>query len=567
MKILLVGINAKYIHTCLSVRYLRQCCPDAVMREYTINDRPAQVTASIFEEQPDVALFSCYIWNINFVLEVADNLKKVLPECRIFFGGPEVSYDAKRVLDENPFVDGILRGEGEKTFSSLVQSQMNPHGILGMSYRKGGEIVSNPDRELICDLNTIPFPYTEEEMKPLSGKLIYYESSRGCPFQCSYCISSTIHSVRYLPLWRVKQELLFFIRHNVRIVKFVDRTFNADRKRTYELFEFLIANAGETTFHFEIAADLFNEEILSLLKTAPKGLFQFEIGVQSTNPSTIAAIDRKTSVAKIKNAVMSLLDIGTVHLHLDLIAGLPYEDLRTFRRSFDEVFSLHPHVLQLGFLKLLRGTKIRTQTDLFHYQYLSQPPYEILSNDFLSYGDVLVLKRVEDVFEQYYNSGVFSHAMEYLLKRWDSAFDLFLEVADFFKEHGYDKVAHSRKNLYALLCEFAKEKDMPDAFYDYLKYDYLMQNKGAATPEWSLAPYDKALLSFRFDFLKEEENIHRYLPEHEGQKVKDIIKQVHFERFFYDVLGGGKKEEHVILFDYFHEKAVKISSNKHDKFF
>lgn len=557
MKAALIGINSKYIHSCLSIRYLKMCCPDMIMREYTINEQVETVTADIYKLHADVVLFACYIWNIRFAAEVSERLKKV-SDCKIIFGGPEVTYNAAETMKKYPFIDAIMVGEGEETIAELEKNNMSPVGIDGMVYRDNDDIVENPPRELIKDFNKVPFPYTDEDIKALSGKLIYYESSRGCPFRCSYCLSSTIHSVRFLDLERVKKELMFFVKHKVKIVKFVDRTFNADKKRTYELLRFLIENADETTFHFEIAADLITDEMLDILKDAPKALFQFEIGVQSTNPNTLRAIDRYADNEKIKRAVVKVLKLGTVHVHLDLIAGLPYENLESFKKSFDEIFALNAHVLQLGFLKLLSGTKIRTQTDEFHYQYTSRPPYEILSNDFISYDDILLLKKVENILERYSNSGVFEKSIKYLTDNSKSAFGRFFDIAEFFENRGYDKVAHSQKGLYNVLAEYARDRNIDDIFFDYLKFDYFRHIKGASTPDWSLSEYDKSLLAYRFEFLNNEDNVRKYFSEYIGENPKVLIKKLTFEHFEYDVSESGKKENNIIIFDYSQDKFVKI---------
>lgn len=560
MKSLLVGINSKYIHSCLAVRYLKACCPNMQMREYTINERIEDVTADIYKQRAEYVLFSCYVWNIEFVLEVAQRLSKVAP-CRIILGGPEVTYNAAEVMRKYDFVDAIVVGEGEKTVAELEKNNMSPVGIDGIVYRDGESIVENKPVELIADFDSIPFPYTDEDIKSLDGKLVYYESSRGCPFRCSYCLSSTLHGVRFRSLELVKKELMFFVRNKVRIVKFVDRTFNADKKRTYELLRFLTANAAQTTFHFEIAADLINDEMLEILKDAPAGLFQFEIGVQSTNEKTLRAIDRYADNEKIKSNVLKVMRLGTVHIHLDLIAGLPYEDLTSFKRSFDEVFALRADVLQLGFLKLLPGTKIRAEEKMFNYKFSDKAPYEVLCNDFMSYGDILVLKKTENVLERYCNSGVFEKSMNYLFGKYDSAFEMLFEIAEFFEENGYDKAAHSQKALYTILARFYAERYSDEVFYDYLKYDYFKYNKGASYPEWALTRYDKGLLKYRFEFLTDD-NIKEYLPEYVGQAPKEIVKSVCFEEFCYDVLGDGQKEGNIVIFDYGYGKNVRIKKQR-----
>lgn len=554
MKTLLCAVNAKYIHTGLAVRSLYHyvSSPDVSFAEFTINERAADVLTAIYRCHAQTVLFSCYIWNIEFVLKVSSMLKKVAPDTSIIFGGPEVSFNSIDYMEKYQFIDGIICGEGEETFREFLEKGFE---INGMTFRKKGKIQKMPEREPICDITQIPFPYDENDIISNHGKLIYYESSRGCPFNCSYCLSSTTHSLRFRDIDTVKQELMFFIKHKVPIVKFVDRTFNADRKRTCELLEFLIDNSKETTFHFEIAADLINDEILSVLKKAPDGLFQMEIGVQSTNNKTISAVDRKTDFEKIKQAVNSIRSIGGIHIHLDLIAGLPYEDLKSFRNSFDEVFALKPDVLQLGFLKLLRGTKIRSEENLFGYKYTDNPPYEILSNNFLSFDDILLLKGIEDVFDRYYNSGVFTYAINYLLSKEQSPFDFFKRLWQFYFENGYNAAGQSRNTLYHILCEFEGGAD--EKFRDYLKLDYLINNKGASSPSWSLLPYDRRLLKLRFDILTDD-FIRKFLPEYIYIPPKEIVKSLHFEPFVYDVYGNGGKRENIIIFDNKYNRRIRI---------
>lgn len=551
MKVLLAAINAKYIHTSLSVRSLKAyACSDRVeIGEYTINERAEDILRSVYLKKADAVLFSCYIWNIEMCLAVADMLKKVSPETKIIFGGPEVSYDDE-YIKRYDFIDAVMRGEGEETFKEWLRKGEN---IKGVTYRSGGKIIHNPDRELIHDITRIPFPYTDEDIERNKGKLIYYESSRGCPFRCSYCLSSTIHNVRFRDIDTVKQELMFFVRHKVRIVKFVDRTFNADRKRTCELVRFLIDNADETTFHFEAAADLINDELIELFHRAPEGLFQLEIGVQSTHNETIDAIDRKTDFEQICSAVRRIHEAGGVHMHLDLIAGLPYEDIASFQKSFDDVFALRPHVLQLGFLKLLRGTKIRREEEKYGYKYSSKPPYEVLKNDFMSYDDILLLKGIEEIFERYYNSGVFENAMDYLLEKYTSPFELFRNIWLFYSENGYNTAGQSRNSLYEILSHFCTD----ELFCDILKLDYFINNKGANTPKWALKEYNRDLLKERFEILTED-FIAENLKEYSGIAPKEIIKSLNFEEFEYDVLGDCARKKNIIIFDNKYDRRVRV---------
>ena len=556
--ILLVAVNSKYIHTNLAVRSLRAYAgrDDVEIAEFTINEPLLKVMADIYRKKPRAVFFSMYIWNAEFVMALGKELKKVMPDVKIFMGGPEVSYDSCETLEKCLWADGILRHEGEETFRELCGAELDCRNIDGVTYRSGGRIYENKDRPLIEDISSIPFPYTDDEMERLRGKLIYYESSRGCPFNCSYCLSSTVHSLRFRDLETVKKELLFFVRHKVKIVKFVDRTFNADRKRACELMRFLVENADETTFHFEAAADLINDEMTEIFKNAPKGLFQLEIGVQSTNSDTIRAIDRKTDFEKIACAVKCIKSSGNVHTHLDLIAGLPYEGYESFKKSFNDVFVLEPDALQLGFLKLLKGTKISAEKEKYHYKNTSCPPYEVLENDFISYSDILRLKNIEEVFERYHNSGDFENTEKYLLKKNTSAFDMYEELAGYFERKGLFDIAHSRDGLFDILAERYYNDTV---FLDVLKYDYIKGMKRPRTPGFA-GEYDKSLVKKRFDILSDE-YVQKNLPEYSGMQARELVKRLHFERFDYDVTGNMKKLRHILIFDNDFGRVLKYTED------
>lgn len=552
MKVLLAAVNAKYIHTSLSVRTLAMYAKsdETEFCEYTINEQSSDILRDIYEKNADAVLFSCYIWNISMCLEIAQNLKKVSPGTIVILGGPEVTFDDTEYMEKYTFIDGIIRGEGEVTFSEWLKTGMPCHG---MTYRIDGEVVRFPDRELIHDISDIPFPYTKEDIEKNKNKLIYYESSRGCPFKCSYCLSSTVHSVRFRNIDMVKEELKFFADNGVRIVKFVDRTFNADRKRTCDIIRYLIENGQNTTFHFEVAADIMNDELIKLLKKAPDGMFQLEVGVQTTNTETIRAIDRKTDFEAIRHAVESIKEADGVHVHLDLIAGLPGEDIESFKKSFDDVYRLGGDVLQLGFLKLLRGTKIRNEEEKYGYVYTSQPPYEILKNDFITFDDILLLKGIEEVFERYSNSNIFVHSIKYLLKQWDSPFEFFKDLWRYYKSGGFNRAGQSRRSLYDILAMYCKD----ELFRDILKLDYFIHNAGANTPAWSVSSYDKQLLKARFEILSDT-FIKEKLPEYENLPVKETVKYLHFEKFDYDVLGDKEKRENIIIFDNKYDRRIRV---------
>lgn len=606
MKVLLTTLNAKYIHSSLALRYLKEYCQETegvskyelVVKEFTINDYLDHITGNIYRTGADVTAFSCYIWNITEILQIAERLKKVKPELIIVFGGPEVSYSSVELMKEHEFIDYIVRGEGEESFQKLlrilsngrvnsndlkfeennldqknnksrIQMAVTGENISGLVYRNGKEVINKGDPQLISDLGSIPSPYHKEDLKDLSNKLIYYETARGCPFQCSYCLSSATTGVRYFPEDRVKRDLKMFIDNNVDQVKFVDRTFNLNREWTRELFEFLVENQGNTSFHFEIAADLFDREMIDYLTEVPEGLFQFEIGVQSTNKDTISAIDRKTNFNKIAVNVEKLREAGNIKLHLDLIAGLPEEDYRSFQKSFDDVYSLNPHILQLGFLKLLKGTKIRREASDYNYQCTSLPSYEVLANNKLSYDQLLKLKDVEYILKKYYNSGAFSKSLFYILTNYyNSSFQFFTDLAEYFNTKKLDRVSHSRRALYDIFYQFYQQeigKEI-DVFIQYLKFDLLLNNQRAPIPEWAdSSQHDSTFKDKRYQFLQEEDNITEYLPHFKGRAVRKILRQVTFDKFSIDVLSDNfifnERKEIIVLFDYCSEKAYDVTKS------
>ena len=572
MKVLLTTLNAKYIHSSLALRYLEKYCAaeeaEIIIEEYTINDRIENITNDIYQKDVNMIGFSCYIWNITMVLEIADRLKKVKPDCVIILGGPEVSYDAEDLLSKYPYIGYIITGEGEETLKDLIRclsSSRSPIGIKGLVGRDvNGNIVDGGKRPLIRNLDVIPCPYNENDFNVLKGKIIYYETSRGCPFNCSYCLSSTIEGVRFFAMDRVKSDLLFFIQNKVKQVKFVDRTFNCNHKRAMEIFEFLVNHAENMNFHFEIAADLLDDDMIKYLSKVPKGLFQFEIGVQSTNPETINSIDRKMMFKKVAENVVKLRENGNIHLHLDLIAGLPEEDYISFASSFDDVFGLKPHVLQLGFLKLLKGSKIRREAAKYDYKYTTTPTYEVMENNKMSYSDIIKLKGIEEIVEKYYNSGVFEKAIQYILcNNYESPFKFFEEMAFYFEDKGLNRISNSRKSLYDILFEFYREKRLNNVneFSDYLKYDFVLHQKGASLPYWA---YKEPVKGFRekcFEFLKNENHIKEFLPQYIGIPAKKIIKEVGFALFNNNVLKNGRKEKTIILFDYNTLKTYDVTEN------
>ncbi len=461
MKILLAACNAKYIHSNLAVydlqAYASEYTDHIILKEYTINQQKDDIMRDIYLEHPDVVCVSCYIWNISFVKELMADLAKILPGADFWAGGPEVSYDAEKFLSENPEFTGVMVGEGEETFQELsgYYVKKNPEkleNITGICYRDGEKIIHNGWRR-IMDLSSIPFIY--KDLSEFKNRIIYYESSRGCPFSCSYCLSSVDKKLRFRDIEMVKKELQFFIDHKVPQVKFVDRTFNCKHDHAMAIWKYINDHDnGVTNFHFEISADLLREEELQEMSTMRPGLIQLEIGVQSTNPDTIKAIHRTMDFEKLKGIVDRIHSFGNIHQHLDLIAGLPYEDYDSFRNSFNDVYALKPQQLQLGFLKVLKGSHMMEMCREYGIVYKNREPYEVLSTKWLDYGHVLKLKNVENMVEVYYNSGQFQKTLEYAESFFPDAFSIYEGLGIFYMEKGYGDVSHTRMRRYEILLEY-----------------------------------------------------------------------------------------------------------------
>ncbi len=526
MKVVFTTLNAKYVHINLAIRTIAKHCSEfsPIIKEYTINDNIDSIIASLHMQKADVIAFSCYIWNIEKVLYICRCLKEVNPQLKIILGGHEVSYDGVEIMQDNPWVDYIISGEGEKAVKALLDAIKNSapmENVPSLTYKKDGKILCTP----LCkpsDINEYTFPY-DENIRDFKGKIIYYESSRGCPFSCAYCLSGNNSRVSYLQIERVKKELLFFIENDVPLVKFVDRTFNADKNRAKEIFAFLIDNAKETLFHFEMAGSLIDDETIEILKTAPKGLFQFEIGVQSTNEKTIKDIGRKIDFEKLRGTVKKLINLKNVHIHLDLIAGLPYEGYESFKKSFDDVISLCPDVLQLGFLKLLKGSRIRGEAEKFGYKFKASAPYEVMENDFISFDELIKLKFIEDLLDKYYNSGDFKRSMELLFKNASSPFEVFEKIYAYYEKNALFEKSISLEMRYEVLSEIFDY----DAFKDTVKADRLTNRKAKMSYE-----NEPRFKENCFEFLKNEGNIKKYLPEFLGEAPRKIYKNLRFEELF-----------------------------------
>jgi radical SAM superfamily enzyme YgiQ (UPF0313 family) len=508
MKILLVACNAKYIHSNLAVYDLQAYASDyadhIVLKEYTINQQKDDIMRDIYLEHPDVVCVSCYIWNLSFVKELMADLIKILPGADFWAGGPEVSYDAEKFLTENSEFKGVMVGEGEETFKELAgyYVEKNPQDLknmTGICYRDGDQIIHNGWRQ-IMDLSSIPFIY--KDLSEFKNRIIYYESSRGCPFSCSYCLSSIDKKLRFRDTETVKKELQFFIDNKVPQVKFVDRTFNCKHDHAMAIWKYINEHDnGVTNFHFEISADLLREEELQEMSTMRPGLIQLEIGVQSTNPDTIKAIHRTMDFEKLKGIVDRIHSFGNIHQHLDLIAGLPYEDYDSFRHSFNDVYALKPQQLQLGFLKVLKGSHMMEMCKEYGIVYKTQEPYEVLSTKWLDYDHVLKLKTVENMVEVYYNSGQFQNTLEYLENFFQDAFSIYERLGSFYMEKGYGDVSHTRMRRYEILLEFLE--DVPEISMDQVKdqmvYDLYLRENLKSRPGFARdqKPFERQIWDFR----------------------------------------------------------------------
>lgn len=494
MKTLIISVNSKYIHSALSVWYLKaNCSEDCSVMEFSINEPVGSVYCKILAEKPDTVAFSCYIWNIEYVLKLSELLKKARPECRILLGGPEVSYTSEEILTDNPFIDCIMLGEGEDIFSEVIKGSTT---VSGIAYRENDTITINGSYHTVKNLDSIKSPYTDEMLAAAEGKIIYYESSRGCPFSCSYCLSSTFDGVRYFSMPRVLSELSALCRRGIKQIKFVDRTFNCNKKRFTDIITFILNDTSKTTFHFEIAAELLDEDEICLLAKLPPGKVQLEIGVQSVNPHALEAVRRKTDTDKVLKTVSKLLEPQNIHIHLDLIAGLPHEDFASFCNSFNKVCSVRPHQLQLGFLKLLKGAEIRAEQNEHGFRFASFPPYEIISNKYISAQELLELKRVEDVLDRYYNSGRFSDTLNTLAK--NNPFEFYRELADY---ASFDSPPSSEV-LFDTLHSFIEEKHSDPSLSDMLKLDYLTSSKFGRLPRKAECKYPDGFKEKCFEYLK-----------------------------------------------------------------
>ena len=565
MKVVLAAVNAKFIHSNLAVKYLQAYTKDinydCSILEFSINDKRERVLESLVSEKPDVLAFSCYIWNIEYVKYLACHFRLINTNCIILYGGPEVSFDAEAFLKSN-VGDLVIQGEGEETFRQLILCinkdwEIYDRNILeviknfkikGLISKIGKEIYNPGARELI-DIEKIKFPYNDEV--EMNNKIIYYEASRGCPFNCKYCLSSTSHGVRFLNIKRIKQELNFFIQRKVKLVKFVDRTFNCNKEFAMELWSFLINLKPETKFHFEISADLLSKEEIELLKSAPKDLFQFEVGVQTTNNLVLKNITRYVNFNDIKEKVSELKKLNNIKQHLDLIAGLPGENFESFKKSFNDVYTIGPEEIQLGFLKLLKGSRMREEAAEWGMVYSPEPPYEILKTSKISYEELIDLKRVEEVLDKYYNSNKFQNILNYFIPKFESPFQFYYELGQFCHREGWLSRSISSADYYKIFIDFFEKNFNEDALTlkEIIKYDYLKYNKKKWLPTFLNREINKEV----------ERNIKNSI---KAGKL-EVNENVHIERFFINMKALFEKEKvefgnYYLLFEEDNDEIIEL---------
>jgi radical SAM superfamily enzyme YgiQ (UPF0313 family) len=566
MKILITTLNSKFIHSSLAIRYLKTVIEPieeltVELKEYTINMHNEDILVDLYKGNYDLIVFSTYIWNYSETEDLTRGLKKVSPNTKILLGGPEVSYASEEEMKTNPNIDFIIFGEGENTFKEFIHAFINDLdyiNIKGLVYREKGKIFKNAERPLIKNLDEIPFPY-EETLEGLDHRIIYYESTRGCPFNCSYCLSSTIEGVRYFSLERVKKDMLFFLNKKVKQVKFVDRTFNVKKEHYFEIIKFLnTKDNGITNFHFEITASLLDQEVIDYLKNVRPGLFQLEVGVQTTNSTSLKTINRGMDFSNIEKTLVEIVKLDNVHSHLDLIAGLPYEDFKSFLISFDDVYRLSPNKLQLGFLKILKGSEMKKNQEKYGLVYDALPPYQIYFNKFITFDEMIVLMGIEELLDIYYNSNYFAYSLDYMVnKKFKRPSEFYQAFYDYWCEKELFEHKHSKLKRYKILLDFYKETfGSSEIFEALLKFDYIL-NKNKKIDKLFNRIQPNGYRNSCHEFLQNEQNLKKYLSHFKDKNAKYIIKRVHFEKFKFDL----KKfidsnyeifdqKETTILFDY-----------------
>lgn len=547
MKVVLTTLNAKYIHSSLALAYLYAYCQDErwqlQIHEYTINDYHLNILTSLYELKADVLCFSCYIWNIDMIQRLAADIKKVQPNIFIIFGGPEVSYDAADAIKDNQAVDLIIRGEGEQTLLEVLEAlySNNPmESIPGITFKSANQVIDTIERLPLTNLDSIPFPYENpEQLHNYNEHIIYYETSRGCPHNCSYCISSTMHSLRYFSLERVKKDLTILIGQGVRQIKFVDRTFNANEDRAREIMRHVLSIPGETRFHFEIGAATLTKDMLTFLAQVPANKFDFEIGIQSTCEKTLESINRKVNMDKLMQNIRRLQQETRIHLHIDLIAGLPYETYEVFKTSFNQVYALKADVIQLGFLKMLKGTLIREQESLYSYKYQDKAPYQVLANKFISFTEMVWLLKIEELLQRYYNQGDYTLSLNYLTSTVykENAFQFWEDFVHYWQEGNLFNYSHRRETVYTILNNFVRATNpqiFPE-FQEMLKYDYLNSGRPAILPEGIHSHNPADARERLYEFIKDRQFNQKYLPEFMELSPGEIRRRIYLEWMHIDI--------------------------------
>ncbi|WP_110111630.1 B12-binding domain-containing radical SAM protein [Bacillus sp. CGMCC 1.16541] len=583
MNIVVSTLNAKYIHTCLALRCLKAYAApeyDVQMAEYTIKDPAMNIVTDLYKRNPDVIGFSCYIWNIEETIKIVHMIKKIKPEIKIILGGPEVTYDVSYWLDRIPEADFIVIGEGEETFKQLLD-ELHGDGqfdkVSGLAYRENGEKKISPQRNKI-DLREMPSPFRfEEDRKELSKRVVYIETSRGCPFSCQFCLSSIEVGVRYFDREKVKEDIRYLMANGARTIKFVDRTFNISRSYAMEMFQFLIdERVPGVVFQFEITADIMRPEVIQFLNDhAPAGLFRFEIGVQSTNDAVNELVKRKQNFTKLTRTVTMVKDGGKIDQHLDLIAGLPDENYDSFKNTFNDVFALRPEELQLGFLKMLRGTGLRLSAAKHNYQFMDQAPYEILSNDVLPFEDVVRIKQVEDILEKYWNDHRTDETIEYLVNHvYDTPFDFFQRFGTYWDEQGWSRIGHQLEDLFRRLSEYLNTERFEKAkiIEGFMKVDYLQNQKHKPRKPWWDEGVEKHVRSHYYQQMLETPDLMGETFVQEQFTEKELYKHTVLEvlPFDYDYYKqtGELIEKPSLLLVYYDQKAgeTKVYSQPTERF-
>ncbi|NRT88845.1 B12-binding domain-containing radical SAM protein [Clostridium beijerinckii] len=520
MKVLITAIDSKFIHSNLAVRYLKSFTRDmdyeSKIKEFTINDREGRILEEIIKEKPDIVAFSTYIWNVELISRVANLIKRVDSNIEILYGGPEVSFDSRSFLKNN-VGEYVIEGEGEKTYRDFILYKLGKiklEDVRGLHYKINDIVYSNEKRPLMS-MDEIVFPYEENE--DLTNKIVYYEASRGCPFNCKYCLSSTSHGVRFLDIDRVLKDLMYFINKEVRLVKFVDRTFNCNSKFAMAIWDFLINQDTNTQFHFEISADILKPQEIELLSKAPKGRFRFEVGVQTTNDEVLRNINRFVNFSDIKEKVLEIEALRNIDQHLDLIAGLPGEDYESFKKSFNDMYEIKPEEIQLGFLKLLKGSSMREDAEKYGMEYSPYPPYEILKTDKISYEELLKLKKVEEMVDKYYNSQKFNHIIRYFERKFELPFDFYYSLGMFFEDKGYFSKNIGNAEYYKVFLDYSESvlQENNKHLKEIIRFNYLIFNKKRGLPEF-----------LRSDMEKEEEKSIK-----EKLKEQYSFKEYYLEKF------------------------------------